>query len=401
MTTLLSWGRRGLGLLALTACGGADTVPDASIGGSPVLDTATLSAQAVAIAGFTTDSVRTVTWRDAVTAPARLMLDPEAMETIGSITEGRVTHVLVRLGDRVRAGAVLVMIHSHEIMDARSALSQAVSHVASTDAEQKVAVIAAERAQRLFDAKAMSQAEVERASAAKTAAIARYEQALAERERAEALVDHLVGGGPTPSNADPHDVLIRTPINGVVIARDAQPGTVVLPGMQLVTVGNPDRLVLQMRLSEAAARTVRVGATVRFALTDDPVKRYDAVVTRVAPTVDTITRTVEVWAMPRGAAHGGRAESYAQAEIMSAGTSTALVVPAAAVQALEGDTVVITAEQRGDGMFIEAVPVRVGRRTGDVVEILRGETRGRMVLVGSAAIAKAELLKRRTGGAGE
>ena len=374
----------------------SDTAADTTTAAAAVRDTATLSAEAIEIAAFTTDTVRTVPWQSATSAPARLMLDPAHVETIGSITEGRISHVLVRVGDVVRAGQVLVMIHSHEIMDARSALVRAHSQVTAAQSDRALAASASDRAKRLFDAKAMSRAEVERADAARLTAEAMYEQAVAERERAEALVEHLVGAGAAPANADPHDVLIRTPIGGVVTARVAQPGTVVLPGAPLVTVGNPDRLVLQLRLGEAAARGVRVGATVRYTLTDDPSQHHEARVSRVAPTVDSLTRTIEILATPLARGRIGRAESFAQAEVVGVGGTPAAIVPVGAIQAMEGDTVVIAVEQRGAGMFIEAIPVRVGRRTGVHAEVLSGVGVGRVVLVGSAAIAKAELLKRRT-----
>lgn len=386
-------------LLATVACGGPEDTPaEAPAAASTAMDTATLSAQAVAIADFTTDTVKTIAWQSATTAPARLILDPMSVETIGSITEGRITHVLVRVGDVVRPGQVLVMIHSHEIMDARSALVRATSELTAAEAARRLAVSGAERAARLFEARAMSQAEVERANAARATADAMYAQAVAERDRATAMVEHLVGNGPTPPDADPHDVLVRTPIGGVVTGREAQPGTVVLPGTPLVTVGNPQRLLLQMQLGESAAQGVRVGATVRYTLTDDPSQQHQAVVTRVAPTVDTLTRTVEVLAAPRGRQSIGRAESFAQAEVFGTAGSPAVVVPVGAVQAMEGDTVVIAVEPRGEGLFIEAIPVRVGRRTTEYAELLTGVGVGRVVLLQRAAVAKAELLKRRTAG---
>jgi RND family efflux transporter MFP subunit len=386
-------------LAGVAACGGSDggSTPDAAPTAA-AMDTATLSADAVAIAGFTMDTAHTIPWQSAATAPARLMLDPAHVETLGSITEGRITHVLVRVGDVVRAGQVLVMIHSHEIMDARASLSLAQSQVTAATSERQLAITAAERATRLFDAKAMSRADVERAETARVAAEAMYQQALSERERAEALVEHLVGVGPVPANADPHDVLIRSPISGVVTGRDAEPGVVVLPGSPLITVGNPDRLVLQLRVSEAASQGVRVGATVRYSLTDDPSQSFEARVSRVAPTVDTLTRTIEVLATPASRSRAVRAESFAQAEIVGVGGTPAVVVGVGAVQAMDGDTVVIAVEPRGEGLFIEAIPVRVGRRNSVHAELLTGVGVGRVVLVGSAAIAKAELLKRREAG---
>jgi len=383
----------------LAACGAKEApAPEVAASTGARLDTATLSADAVEIGGFTYDSSRTIPWRASATVPARLQLDPAAVQTIGSITEGRITHVQVRVGDVVRAGDVMVMIHSHEIMDARSGLARAAAELTAAEVSRSLARTAAERAQRLVDAKAMSRAELERALAGRQTAEAMYEQASAERERAQGLIDHLLGEGPIPKDADPHDVLIRTPVSGVVISREAQPGTVVLPGMPLLTVGDPSRLQLQMRLSEAASQGVRVGSAVRFSLTDDPTQRFEATISRVAPTVDTLTRTIEVLASPTKGARIGRAESFAQAEVLGAGGTPAVVVPAAAIQSLEGDTIVIAVEPRGKGIFIEAVPVRVGRRSAQQVELLSGIGAGRRVVVGRAAIAKAELLKRRGSG---
>lgn len=389
-------------LSLLAACSGApDATPTPAADASAIsVDSATLSADAVKIAGITIDTVRMASWQTAVSVPGRIELDPSALETIGSITEGRITHVVVRVGDRVTAGQALVMIHSHEIMDARRSLTAGTARVNAMEAERDLAISSAERAKRLFDNKAMSRAELDRAEVSRRVAQSNYEEAVADRDRALALVEHLAGTGPLPRDADEHDVIIRTPIGGVVTSRDAQPGTVVLPGMPLLTVGNPDKLQLEMHVPEQQAVGLAPGATVRFALTEAPAERYDAVVSRVAPTVDTLTRTVQVVA-PIARRIAGRAETFVQADISGPRGAPALSVPVAAIQALEGDTVVFVTEARGEGVFVRATPVRVGRRSRDRVEVLAGLTEGTSVVVRGAAIAKAELLKRRNAGGGE
>ncbi|WP_337169607.1 efflux RND transporter periplasmic adaptor subunit [Gemmatimonas aurantiaca] len=387
-------------LALLIGCGGAPSAePVEKSAPAAAMDTATFSAEAARIADLAVDTARTMAWQASVTVPGRLMLDPEALETIGSITEGRITHVTVRVGDRVSAGQTLVMIHSHEIMDARSSLLRARARLDAAVAERDLANTAAERAQRLFDARAMSRAELERAQVAQRVARAGFDEARAEQGRAMALVDHLAGSGPLPPDADEHDVLIRTPISGVVTERVAQPGTVVLPGMPLLTVGDPRRLQLQLYLTESAANGIVVGSSVRYALTESPTELHTATVVRVAPTVDTLTRTIEVIARPEGAPPG-RAESFVQAHVLGKGSSEAVVVPVSAVQAMGGDTVVFVAEPRGADVFLRATPVRVGRRSADRVELVAGVPGGATVVVRGAAIAKAELLRRR-GGAGE
>jgi membrane fusion protein, heavy metal efflux system len=393
-----------LSLGVVQACGGGESAPPADaaadVAPTAALDSATLSAEAVKIAGVSIDTARTSPWQASVTVPGRLELDPNSLETIGSITEGRITHVTVRVGDRVSAGQALVMIHSHEIMDARSNLTSGTARVNAMEAERDLAVTAAARAKRLFDNKAMSRAELERAEVAQRVALSNYEQAVAERDRARALVEHLAGLGPLPAGADEHDVIIRTPIAGIVTSREAQAGTVVLPGTPLVTVGSPDKLQIEMHVPEQQALGILPGATVRYTLTEVPGEHFDAVVTRVAPTVDTLTRMVQVIATRRGKTVG-RAETFVQADISGKGSTPALTVPAGAVQALEGDTVVFATEARGEGLFIKATPVRVGRRSAERVEVLSGLTTGTAIVVRGAAIAKAELLKRRGAGGGE
>ena len=77
--------------------------------------------------------------------------------------------------------------------------------------------------------------------------------------------------------------------------------------------------------------------------------------------------------------------------------ATTLSVPAGAVQAFEGDTVVITAHARPGGLVLEAVPVRIGRRTAERAEVLGGLAAGTPIVVAGASVAKAELLRRRGG----
>ncbi len=397
--TLFRWsGTISIPLLVILSVGCGSTTPEGAgtseASADSRIDTVTFSAEAADIAGFTIDTARLIAWQSSVTVPGRLMLDPSALETMGSITEGRIASVVVRVGDRVRAGQALVMIHSHEIMDARSELAASQARLAAATAERDLAMTAEGRAQRLFDARALSRAELERAQVSLKVATAAYDAAVADRDHAQALVSHLAGEGPLPEGADDHDVLIITPIAGVVVERMAQPGTVVLPGSPLITVGDPRRLQLQLRLTESAASGVGVGSVVRYSLTESPGDLHTAVVTRVAPTVDTLTRTIEVLARPEGIPPG-RAESFVQANVLGKSEAQAVVVPMAAIQVVEGDTVVFVAERRNNGVSLRAVPVRAGRRSADRIEVIAGLTQGTQVIVRGAAIAKAEVLRRR------
>ena len=389
-------------MLTLLACSDeAETVADVAPVAAP--DTALLGAETVAIGGFTLDTARVRPWVSSGVAPARIILDPSRHQTLGSITEGRITRVLVRVGDAVRAGDILVAIHSHEIMDARSGLVRAESQLRTAKAERDAAEVNLGRAQRLLAARAMGQADLDRANVVATAARARLDETEAEAERARGLIEHLLGDGPEPEDPYLHEVLIRAPISGVIVSRAATPGTVVLPGDPLVAVADPTALLLELRLTDRLVADVAPGSEVTFTLVGESAGTATgrAVVARVAPIIENATRTTIVLANITSMPAGARAERFATAQLTGRADGEALVVPMQSVQALAGDTVVIVAEQRGEGLHIQAVRVRVGRRDATHAEILVGLEANQAVIARGASIARAELIKRREGGGGE
>jgi cobalt-zinc-cadmium efflux system membrane fusion protein len=387
-------------VLVVSACG--DT-PEAATDGAVVADTALVASEAVAIAEFQLAAVAETEWRDAWQMPAHVSLDPGATQPLGSIVEGRVLEVRVFPGDRVRAGDIVAAIHSHEVMDARQALAAAQAGRITADSAAAVAEAAAGRAERLLAARALSPAEVERAKAARAAAVAARAAAHAEEERAEAMMAHLLGDAPA-AGVDEHAALIRAPFDGVVTGRTAQPGQVVLVGQPLVTVAREGRLGILMHLPEEAVASVARDVAVRFTVPAYPDRTFRARVMRIAPVVDSMSRAMEVWAAIDGDGQRLlRAEMTANAELDGVRGARVLTVPAGAVQVMDGDTVVVVGRRVGDGMLLEARPVRLGRRSTDRAELLGGVAIGDSVLDRGAAIGKAELLKRRAarGGAGE
>jgi membrane fusion protein, heavy metal efflux system len=364
-------------------------------------DTALLSARAVEMGGFVVVPAAARPWREAWTVPARLALDPSETHRLGSIAEGRVVAVHARVGDRVRAGQVLVRLHSHEMLDARGALATAEADVARAESAARLAASEAERGERLYAIKALSLADLERARAGRVDADASRRRARAELERARAMVGHLVGTGPVPAGTDEHEVLVRAPADGIVVSREAEPGQVVLVGAPLLTVSRLASPMLVLHLPEAAAPAARPGAEVAFTVSGMPGRTFAARVARVAPALDTLTRTVEVQAAVTADAALLRPEMFATARLLGHASGETLSVPAEAVQAFDDDTVVITAARVGAAMRIEAVRVRTGRRAGEMVEVVSGLAPGTPVVTTGASIARAEILRRRDGAGGE
>ena len=224
-----------------------------------------------------------------------------------------------------------------------------------------------------------------------------HSQARAELDRARALRGHLVGSGGIPPGTDEHEVLVRSPMDGIVVRLDARPGEVVLVGAPLVTVSRTTSLVLQMNVPEQLVGRAKPGARVRFTVPAFPGESFAATVAHVAPTLDSATRTVALQANVEGDVERLRAEMYVSAELLGVPDAATLSVPATALQAFDGDTVVIAARPCEGGVELEPIRVRVARRTASRAEIVAGLSAGTPVVTDGAAIAKAELLRRRAG----
>lgn len=387
--------------LVLAACGetAAKAAATPAAAATPPRDTAYVDSGALAMAGFAPSAVRLVAWRDAWQLPGRLILDPTLTQPLGSIVEGRVTAVFVQPGDRVTRGQILVTIHSHELTDAQNMLAQARAGRAEADNATQLASAAASRAERLYAARAGSLADLEKAKAALVAAQEGQRRAAAEYTRASEMVDHLHPSGPAKRGVDPEDVIVRAPFDGVVMERTAEPGNVVLPGAPLVTVSRATSLLLELRVPEAALGAAKVGSAVQFTVPAFPGRTFTGRIVRVSPALDTLTRTAELYAAVDSRSGELRAAMTASAELFGASRDSVLAVPMAAVQDFEGDTVVVTGVKRGSGMLLEALRVRVGRRSGGLAEIRMGLTPGAPVIGDGAAIARAEILRQRDQGA--
>ncbi|MBC7840756.1 MAG: efflux RND transporter periplasmic adaptor subunit [Gemmatimonadaceae bacterium] len=383
--------------LLCSACGGGGSAPAAAAANVPadVRDTAFLSADAMTVSGVSVVNASRVAWRDVWQLPARLVLDPTTTQALGSIVEGRVTLVLVQPGDRVTRGQVLVTIHSHELTSARNDLGQATAGRTEAENAAHLAAAALARAERLYAAQAGSLADLERARATQVAALAGQRRAASEFDRATEMVHHLQPPGAMRAGIDPEDVLVRAPFDGVVVAREAQPGAVVVPGASLVTVSRTGSILLAMRVPEVALAAVRVGSEVQFTVPAFPGRAFNGRVTRVAPMLDSLSRTAEVFAVVANRSGELRGEMTAAAEVFGPGRDSVIAVPVSAIQDFEGDTVVVTSVKRGSGLLLEASRVRVGRRAAGLAEIISGLAPGVSVIHDGAAVAKAEILRQR------
>lgn len=382
----------GITLLCLSAgCGSAKHEP-AEAEAKPTSNTppreVTLTAEQIQHGGVRWAAVRTATMTDDVEAPGRLVANDDNTARLSAPVRGRIVAVRVRLGDRVSRGQPLVTFQSQEADAARADHAKAQAELNARQAAAVFARTARERAERLLELKAVSQQEVERARVENDAAESARAQAQADLDRTRATLTHL------GVNAETGEMVLRSPLSGVVLSRDATPGAIVEPGAPLVIVTDPTTLWLDVAATERVASSLRPGAAVRFTVAEFADDTFDASILNVGGALDPATRTLPVRGLVRNRALRLRPEMFATVKIQKGAPRPGVTVPDAAIQMLDERPVVFVAvsDNKGGGRF-ERRDVELGAKADGRTQILRGLEAGAVVVTEGAFAVKSEFAR--------
>jgi cobalt-zinc-cadmium efflux system membrane fusion protein len=249
-------------------------------------------------------------------------------------------------------------------------------------AQASYARSARERAERLLALKAIPQQDYDRA-------LADDELASAELRRAKSVAEQI-GAAASPTG----EIAIRSPLNGVVLARTAVPGTVIDAGAPLVVVTDPSTLWLSIDAPENFASLFRVGASLRFTVPAYPADTFSARIDAIGAGLDPSTRTLPIRGVIRNRGERLKPEMLASVSAASGGVISAPSVPEDAVQLLDGKSVIFVAypDRIGGAHFVPRI-VQLGSRSGGRLAITQGLVAGDLVVTRGALAIKAQLKK--------
>ncbi|HYG68746.1 MAG TPA: efflux RND transporter periplasmic adaptor subunit, partial [Anaeromyxobacteraceae bacterium] len=195
--------------------------------------------------------------------------------TLSSKVAGTIAQMKVEVGDRVKAGQLLVALDD-DTAEANVALSRAAVDAARSDL--RLAELELERQKQLFAGNAAPEAQLDRAQATRDGAaaqLARSEASLAVAKKA--LEDHRV----------------VAPFDGVVTSRLKQAGESIGSNAALVSVVDAANLEVRLDVPEVAVDALRAGMTVGGAVSPSGLP-FQAKVKAIGAAVDPQSRTVEV-----------------------------------------------------------------------------------------------------------
>ena len=349
----------------------------------------TLTREAVERAGIKTTAARSAAASASLTVPGTVMSNAYRDTKMNALVGGVVRQVAVELGASVTRGQPLTVIFSAELADAQTKYVAAQAMLSAD--HQKL-----ERTQSLVALGAASRQELEEI----TAVHAGHEtEVAAARQR---LL--LLGLGPddvsrlTEASRVISEVTVRAPADGVVIARNVNPGQVVGAGQELFTVTDLSTVWVIGDLYEKDFAAVRVGSVATVTM---PAARDSVVRGRVAyidPRVDPATRTSKVRVEVPNKSGDLRLGMYVALSFEAASGRQVTLVTREAVQAVGDRTVVyVQVVEGGEGRFAERV-VKLGAALGDSFEVLDGLKPGELVVTAGSFFLRAEAGRTRSGG---
>ena len=315
-----------------------------------------------------------------VIVPGRLMWDEDRTSRIFSPVAGRVLALYAAPGKPVKAGQPLAAISSPEI-------GQAQAEVRRADTDLGLAQKNLARAQELHAAGVIPE---------KDALVAQAEVSRAQAERDRTRAREKLYGRANSAVVD-QQFRLTTPIAGVVVERNLNPGQEVRPDQAQpgnpapFVVTDPTSLWAQLDLPETLVGVVEPGKAVTLKVNAYPEEKFPAKVEFVADSIDAASRTIKARAIVKNPDRRLKSEMFVNAEIPLT-VEPAPKVPAAAVL-LIGDKQYVFVD-KGEFIYerrqVTADEVRLG-----LMRIRSGVSAGEKVVVEGALLLQQLLAARK------
>ena len=181
---------------------------------------------------------------------------------------------------------------------------------------------------------------------------------------------------------------VSTPINGVVLARNAEVGSVAAEGTTLFEVADLSTLWVDLHVFGFDAQHIRAGSPVTITRISDGAQA-ETTLERVLPGTATASQSTVARAVIANADGQWRPGSAITARVTVDRQPAALVVPVASLQKFRDWDVVFV--RVGD--TYEVRPLKLGKRDAQRVEVLSGLKAGDQVVVEQSYVVKADIEK--------
>lgn len=323
--------------------------------------------------------------------PGTITPDTDRIARVPARVVGTVAEMRKRLGDTVQKDEVVAILDSREVADAKS-------EYLTAQVQAELQTINFERQQKLLASRSASEAAFETARAAYLenrlrVDLARQKLSALGLDAAEVAAAQKRDEA-TPNQSTLRRYPLRTPLAGRIVERKVDVGTAV--GKEgdpadLYTVADLSTVWIELSVPTLDLAQVREGArvTVTPARSGDAENRAEGRVIFVSPFLNPDTRSARVIVALPNPDLAWRPGTFVTAEVEIAQDVVPVRIPKAAVQTIEGRSVVFVRNPDG----FKKRPVTLGRSDDEFHEVTAGLEAGAEIAVGNTFLLKAELGK--------
>ena len=283
---------------------------------------------------------------------------------------GKITEVFSDVGRDVEKGQPLYAVDSPDLLQAESTLISAAS-------VRELTTRALDRARQLFEVQGISQKDLQQAISDQQSAEGAYKaarDAVRIFGKSESQIDALIANRHIDAS-----LLVRSPISGRVVSRNAAPGTLTQPGTAPApfTVADISLLWMLANVPESNVPMLRAGQSVEVRLMAYPDRLFQGKITNIGAAVDPGTHRVLVRSEVQDAKHELRPGMLANFVIQAGEAKRSPAVPLDGI-VREGDgtmTAWVTTDRR---RFFKRT-VTLGLQQDGAYQILTGLMPGEIV----------------------
>ena len=321
-----------------------------------------------------------------LTVPGVVIPDSARIARVPAQVAGTVAAMNKRLGDAVAKDEVVAIISSREVADAKS---EYLAAAVNLDLQKTLF----ERAQTLWDKRVSAEQQYLQARTSFTQAELRLDLArqklsslgLDAQHVAAAAKEDSVSTG--PSRLRTYEV--KAPIGGRVIERKVDVGAPVGregDASELYVIADLSTIWVELAVPTGDLDNIQEG---RQVIIQNGAKTAEGKIVFISPVINPDTRSARVIAGFDNAQLGLRLGSFVMARVTIDERPVGVRIPRAAVQTIEGKSVVFVRTEAG----FEKREVEVGQQDEDAVEIVFGLFTGEKLAVTNTFLLKAELGK--------
>jgi len=323
-------------------------------------------------------------------AIGQIAFNEDASTVVLSPFSGRVTRLIAKIGDDVKAGDPLFEIDSPEVVQAQTDLIAAVQNLGKAKSQLALAKRVLDRQTSLLADRATAQRDVDQAQNDYSIAQSDLTTAEGTLTAARNRLRVIIGRNPEEIERVERERLINplitvnAPIEGTVIARKVGPGQYVRSDTAdpLYSIANLTTMWLKANVPENEIALIRVGQEIEIKVTALPDRAIKARISAIGAASDAATRRVVVRSEIPNPDRALKSEMFASFKISTSEGGASPAVPVEAV-IREGDLATVWIQR--EPLLFQRRKVKLGLEQDGRLQILEGLTVGELV-IGRGAI---------------